>query len=111
MDYVYNLGGSEAIAETYFKVLESQRKDNQDPSTIDMRTFLSFVLPDPSKCPIAIEEISKIYRNGRNDLHNKVKRHRSNIFTDSRNRAQNKYKVSKSVDTFRNQQSNISYIN
>ena len=54
LDYAFNLGGSEAIAESFFRVIECQRKDNHDVTTLDMRTLVNFCMPNPSKCPEAI---------------------------------------------------------
>ena len=108
LDYAFNIGGSEAIAETYFGVMKSQLKDNHDPETADMRSLVKYCLPDPSHCPNAVEKIAKIYREG--DLKNRVKRHRPNIFFDKRRRASTKYKVSKAVDNFRNKKVGVSYI-
>ena len=60
LDFAYNIGGSEAIAETYFGIMKSQMKDNQDPETTNMRTLIKMCLPEPSCCPNAIESISNL---------------------------------------------------
>ena len=99
LDFAFNIGGSEALAETYFAIMKSQYQDNQDPETMDMRTIINFCLPELSKCPVSLQEIVNIYREG--DVRQKVSRHRSNIFYDSRQRAVGKYTVSKSVDRVR----------
>ena len=85
LDFAYNMGGSEAISETYFSVMEAQKQSNQDNDTLDMRTLISFCMPPPSNCPKAIEEIASLYLNG--DVKNKVAKHRANIFYDRRGRA------------------------
>lgn len=108
LDFVYNIGGSEAIAETYFKVLEAQRQDNQNPDTIDMRTLISYVIPVPSQCPKSIKSIAEIYSQG--DLKKKVKSHRTNIFTDERERASRKYVVGKAIDNFNKKRTGCPYI-
>ena len=102
LDFIYNLGGSECLAEIYFGVLKSQLQDNQDPDTVDMCALLGFCLPEVSQCPEAIDAIVKIYREG--DLSNRVAKHRSNIFYDSQGRARNKYQVSKVIDNLRRNQ-------
>jgi len=91
LDFVYNIRGSEAIAESYFKIFDSQRKDNQNPETTDLRTLVDFTIPEVSKCPQAVAEIAKIYS----------AKHRSNEFGDPRGRSLNKYNVSKAVDSLR----------
>ena len=66
LDFVFNMGGSEALAETYFVAMKHQFKDNSSVETADLRTLVSFCFPDVSRpnCPNAINEISKIYRVG-----------------------------------------------
>ena len=108
LDFAYNFGGSEAIAETFFRVMEAQRKDNQDVATLDMRTLISFCLPEPSQCPQTISDIAALFRKG--DLKNKVKRHRANIFYDKRGRAAGKYTVSKAIDTMQSKRSGCPYL-
>ena len=108
LDYAYNIGGSEAIAETFFGVMAAQKKDNQDPETVDMRTVLSFCMPSPAQCPNAISEIATLHRLG--DAKNRVRRHRCNIFYDARGRAKAKYEVSKAVDQYNSKLSGCAYI-
>lgn len=93
LDIAYNIGGSEAIAETYFGVMTSQHKDNQSNDTLDMRTLISFCMPKLSKCPNAVSAIAEIYLKG--DLAHKVAKHRSFLFTDAKQRAASKYRVSR----------------
>ena len=67
LDFPYNMGGSEAIAETFFHVMESQRKDNLSPEMLDMRTLISFCLPglpEASQCPESTSNIAAIFRKG-----------------------------------------------
>ena len=109
LDFVYNLGGSEALAETFFGVMKYQKKDNAAPETADMRTLINFCIPEVSQCPNAISEISSLYREG--SLASKVARHRSNIFYDTRGRASKKYRVSKTIDSLRKKSTGCSYIN
>ena len=99
MDFVYNLGSSEALAKTYFGMMKHQFKDNASPDTADMRTVINFCIPEVSQCPNSIAEISKIYREG--NLAKKVSKHRSGVFHDKRERASKKYVVSKAVDSLR----------
>ena len=77
-DSSYNLDGSEALAETFFGVMKHQFMDNAHCETADMRTVLSFCLPDVANCPNTVKNICQIYRNG--DLTNKVASHRAHIF-------------------------------
>lgn len=105
LDFAYNIGGSEAIAETYFGIMKSQMKDNHNPETTDLRTIIKMTLPEPSCCPEAIKEISKLYING--DKKN-IKKHRNNVLLE---RAARKYKTSKAIDNFRFKESaGCSYI-
>ena len=104
----FNIGGSEAIAETFFGVMEAQRKRNQDPLTADMKTVISYCMPDPASCPNTIQSISEVYRKG--DLKNKVKQHRSKVFYDKRGRVASKYAVSKAIDNLRKEKNRCPYL-
>ena len=108
LDVAANIGGSEAIAETYYGIMTSQRKDNHLNDTLDMRTLVDFCIPNVSNCPEALSEISRIYLDG--DLKNNIAKHRSQVFYDSRCRAARKYKVGKTIDNLRKEISRCSYI-
>ena len=82
--------------------MKHQFKDNAHCETADMRTVLSFCLPDVANCPNAVKDICRIYRNG--DLTNKVAPHRAPIFYDKKGRALNKYETSKAIDNQRNKE-------
>ena len=109
LDFAYNLGGSEAIAETYFGIMQHQFKDNSLVETADMRSLISYCLPDVAKCPKTVSAIAKIFREG--DLQNKVAPHRSPIFYDRRGRTANKYLVSKAIDAFRGKEGGLQFFN
>ena len=97
LDRAYNMGGSEAIAESFFATMRNQHKKNHSMETADMRTLVKTCLPEPSKCPETIEEIFEIFVNGDNSK--AVRKHRSNIFVDQKQRSLHKYKVSKAIDS------------
>ena len=100
LDFSFSIGGSEAISETYFGVMNTQKQSSQDNDTLDMRTLINFTMGDVSSCPEAIANIAKTYTDG--DLAHKAAKHRANIFVDKRQRTLNKYVVSKAVDNIRN---------
>ena len=108
LDVAYNIGGSEAIAETYFGIMENQKQDNASHDTVDMRSLISYTMPDVSNCEKALDKISEIYLQG--NMANKVSRHRANVFYDKRGRTLNKYFVSKSVDNLRKNKIGVGYI-
>mgnify|MGYP000339047705 CR=1 FL=1 len=58
LDFSFNIRGSEGIAKTFISVTKSQRKDNQDPETTDMRTLLKFFLTNSSSCQNLVKEIA-----------------------------------------------------
>ena len=80
--FIYNLGGSECLAQTYFGVLKSQLQDNQDPWHCGYvcNPWVLLAWGTVSECPEAIDVIVKIYRG---DLSNRVANLRSSIFYDS----------------------------
>lgn len=96
LDVVYNMGGSEAIAESYYSVMNSQRFDGgQLNETLDMRTLVDWCLPPVLACPNSVSAIAKIYREGDDG---KVNKHRCQLFHDKKGRAYNKYVTSKLLD-------------
>ena len=75
--------------------MDKQRKDGgQLQDTLEARTIIDYCLPHPSQCPGTINNIAKIYLT---ENVNGVQ-HRAPIFKDFRQRAINKYNVSKVVD-------------
>lgn len=96
LDVALSMGGSEAIAETYYSVMNTQRFDGgQSNETLEMRTLVDWCLPPVLSCPESISKIAKLYRLGDG---NKLKKHRAPILQDKRGRSSNKYKVSKVLD-------------
>ena len=97
LDIARNMGGSEAVAESYYSVMKTQRKDGgQDNESIDMRTLIDWSLPPVYQCPQTISNIATIYRKGNGKA--KVSGHRAPVFFDKRHRSAGKYSVSKVVD-------------
>lgn len=99
LDFAFNLGGTEAMAESFYSVMISQLKNNQSNDTMDMRTLIDFCFPEPSACPNAINRIAEIFTKGCSKYN--IAKHRSQLFYDKRGRAAGKYLVSKAVDAHR----------
>lgn len=101
LDFSYNLGGTEAVVESYYSVMESQRQDGgQNNDTLDMRTFIDWCLPPLLAIPEqVIADAAKIYRNG--DATALVKKHRTPITL-----AQNASKV---INRIANSKSGLSH--
>ena len=86
IDVSMAMGGSEAIAESYYSVMASQKKDGgQSNETLEKQTFIDWSLPNILTCKNTIEEISKFH----------LKNHKIPIFVDERNRTRDKYYQSK----------------
>ena len=89
-----NMGETEAIAESYYSVMNTHRNDGgQHNDTLDMRTLIDWCLPPVLKCPKTISEVATMFRTG--DTNENVSRHRSPIFSDGLGRASVKYSISK----------------
>ena len=74
-----------------------------------MRKLINFSVPQASQCPTSIDAIVRIYRDGH--LKNNVSQHRSNIFYDSRDKAEEKYDVRKAIENLRsNRKGGASYM-
>ena len=85
IDVALAMGGSEAIVESYYSVMESQRKNGgQLNETLDMRTLVDWCLKSVSASPETIGKIAKLYTDG--DIDSKLRKHRTHI-QDSRKRA------------------------
>lgn len=63
LDFTFNMGGSEAIAESYYRVMETQRFDGgQSNEILDMRTLIDWSLPNVVACPNTVSRIASSYR-------------------------------------------------
>lgn len=105
LDIAYNMGGSEAVAESYYSVMNTQRFDGgQTNSTLEARTLIDWCLPSVIACPETVEKIAKVYKSG---VDNVSKR---SIFTDSKGRSLNKYKFSKVLDRIADERTSVQRI-
>ena len=96
LDFAMSLGGSEAIVESYYSVMETQRKDGgQSNDVLDLRTMIDWCLPPVISVPNTVSSIASLYRSG--DVKNMLKKHRSPIYQDPRNRVIPR-QVSKVID-------------
>ena len=104
------MGGSEAIVESYYSVMNSQRKDGgQDNEALDMRTLIDWSLLPVIKCPETVRSIAKIYRSGNTKAN--ISRHHTLIFADKQDITHEKYKVSKVVDNQLNSTKGLPFFN
>ena len=97
LDVVYSKGGSEAIAESYYSVMNKQQMSGgQSNSTLESRTIIDWSFPDLAQADNAIKAVSKLYLHGAEE--HELRKHRIPIFFDQKGRALCKYKTSKVVD-------------
>lgn len=109
LDFCWSLGGSEAIAETYFGIMKNQRKDGgQNHETLEMRTMIDFTVSMPSHIPNTIKDIANLYLAG--DSKKGLKKHRQPVFFDKKERSIGKYIVSKVVDKLAAQKPKYSFL-
>ena len=88
-----NVGSSEAIAETFFRVMTNHRKDEgQSKTNLTARAIVDYYLPHPSQIPRTVANIAKRYLNDR------TTQHRIPVFYDNKFRANDKYFISKVLD-------------
>ena len=65
LDFTLNMGGSEAVAESFYSVMETQRFDGgQLNKTLEDRTIIDWCLPHAIACPQTVSEIAKLYKSG-----------------------------------------------
>ncbi len=97
IDVALASSGCEAIAEGFYSVIKAHAKSGGQSNKVLMeRAVMDWTLPHPLGCPSTIAEIGELYTSGNKKLG--VRKHRSAVFTDVRERAAQKYKVSKVLD-------------
>ena len=82
-DIFYAKAGTEAIAESFYRVMDSQEKDGgQSQEVLTMRTKLDWCLPSIIQCENALSGMAKIYIDGDKSLG--LKRHFIPVYKDAR---------------------------
>nr|XP_039253066.1 uncharacterized protein LOC120330255 [Styela clava] len=97
MDIGINLGGSEAVVESFYSVMKThQQSGGQSNETLARRTIVDWQFPMPAQCPHTIREVAKLYLDG--DQERDLAKHRLPVFMDSRGRAKQYRSSSKVLD-------------
>lgn len=82
-DIMYAKAGTEAIAESFYRVMENQEMDgNQSHEVLVMRTKLDWSLPPVIQCETMLDGIAKLYIEGDRKLG--LKRHYLPVYRDAR---------------------------
>ena len=82
-DIFYAKAGTEAIAESFYRVMGTQEQDDgQSQEVLTMRTKLVWCLPSVLQCERALNEIAKLYIEGDKTLGLKI--HFVPIYKDAR---------------------------
>jgi hypothetical protein len=69
LDVALSLGGSEAIVESFYGVMDSQQQcGGQDNDTLALRTKVDWCLPDITQCLPFASECAKLYVQGGDGL-------------------------------------------
>jgi hypothetical protein len=85
-DIFYAKAGTEAIAESFYKVMDTQEKDGgQSQDVLTMRTKVDWCLPPLVRCEKALSAMADLYINGDKSLG--LKRHFIPIYKDGGNRS------------------------
>lgn len=97
IDVAMASSGCEAIVEGFYSVIKAHTKSGGQSNKVLMeRAVVDWALPHPIACPSTIAEISELYTSG--NKKRGVRKHRSAIFMDVRERAAVKYRISKVLD-------------
>ncbi len=90
IDIAMAMSGSEAVVESYYSVMKSQKKDGgQNNKTLVERTNVDWCFPNPLQCQETINEVAALYLDG--DAEVGLPKHQVPIFLDDRGRYLNKY--------------------
>eukprot|EP00112_Aurelia_sp_Birch-Aquarium-sp1_P023792 Seg7234.1 transcript_id=Seg7234.1/GoldUCD/mRNA.D3Y31 product="hypothetical protein" protein_id=Seg7234.1/GoldUCD/D3Y31 len=82
-DVFYSKAGTEAIAESFYRVMESQQMDGgQSHEVLTMRSKVDWCLPQVLQCESILPEISKLYIHG--DVSLGLKKHFIPVYRDRR---------------------------
>ena len=82
-DIMYSKTGTEAVAESVYRVAEKQEQDApQGIDVLGMRTKVDWCFPDTVQCDRALESMADLYLNGDKSLN--LKKHHIPIYKDVR---------------------------
>ena len=82
-DIMYAKTGTEAVAESFYRVVEMQEKDGgQSQEVLSMRAKVDWCFPPVIQCESALAEMANMYLNG--DKERGLKRHHLPIYKDIR---------------------------
>ena len=83
LDIMYSKAGTEAIAESIYRVVETQEMDGgQSHDVLSLRTKVDWSLPSVLQCEVALDSMIDLYLKG--DEEKSLKRHYLPIYKDKR---------------------------
>ena len=97
LDVALASGSCEAVVEGFYSVVKAHKQyGGQSNDVLMHRAVVDWCIPQPITCKETMLEIGKLYSEGSKVLG--ISKHRSAFFSNVRERAAMKYKVSKVVD-------------
>ena len=69
IDVALAKGGCEAVVESFYSVMGTQRKGNVSNEVLELRAMVDWSFPHPYRCQASTEDVADIYANGNERLH------------------------------------------
>ena len=82
LDVALAKGGCEAVVESFYSVMATQKKDNISNEVLELRAITDWCFPQPYRCQASTEEVAGIFANGNDRL--QLPPHPKLVHTDSR---------------------------
>ncbi len=107
-DIFYSKTGTEAVAESLYRVVEKQEMDGgQSISVLGNRAKIDWFFPQIVKCERALDEMAKVYLNGDKSLG--LKKHRVPVYKDNKS-LRNSKDVSKVLSRIKSRNTGLDFL-
>ncbi len=107
-DIMYSKTGTEAVAESVYRVAEKQEQDGrQSIAVLEMRTKIDWCFPEVVQCDLALEAMANLYVNGDKTLG--LGKHRIPIYKDIRSMLK-KDEMSKVIKRIATEKPNLPFL-
>ena len=107
-DVFYSKAGTEAIAESFYRVMESQQMDGgQSHEVLTMRSKVDWCLPQILQCESILPEVANLYIQG--DVNLGLKKHFIPVYRDRRSFAKSN-KLSKVLERIGNKDVRLGFL-
>ncbi len=103
-DIALSIGGSEAIVETFYSVMDTQRQVQQHHATLEARTILDWAAGNVLNSEDIIKEAAKLYVDGKDK---ELPRHR---VRNLKKKSEDSYKASQVLSRLKQEKGRYSFL-